>query len=447
MLGRFGVGLGVIRRHGAALGRVFGTEWAQIGDSFSDNSVTHTATTQQYRDVGMITWAMSLAKQSTYYPTANELGVGGLALASIKDQPSTVPSTAKLLLANGSINDKLTALGPGANTMIDSATALFNNMIALGNDVAKFYIPITDRLLDNDSVYRAKTVAYNNWVYAGGGTRTDGLPITQTIRIENIVSQGYYDGKQVIVLNIDQLMDPVTGIGFNNFAGPDGDHPSNVYAYVIGKQLAQVLPILGIATPGAPVKPNGTDLIPSNRGQFNVANNAGTKVGGGGFTASGNVGTGWQLNRGAGSSTTAGVADLVTDGDGVVWQKVVITTTVAGSGNEAVQVQLNPAISGGVSAGDVCQIGGRFKIVSAQTLLGVTCTLRESGPGSPQNDISHGGANQLQFEACEGSFKSPPITLQSGITGFITTLACNINSLLTGTSEVHFADVWVRKLS
>lgn len=416
---------------------------AVIGDSQAANGVQNTATSKSYRNVGVATIARALSLQSISSPLANNLGVGGTTYAAIKGTAAAGCALGDFVLVHGGSNDAIN--DPIATCQANFAECMYN-ILAFGK--IPIVTPIQPRVspaVGFGAACDAFIAAFNSWLYAGNYGSFNGMAISGVSWTAAVASPPRR-GTKVIFLDGTGLIDG-SNAPLTNTLVSDGLHWGGRTSYAFGNQLQQVIAAYGLTTANA-ATPAGSNIFTANGSDIGLmTGTTGSLSSGGGFTASGSVATGWALSRGVGTSTMTATASKAANSVGEK-QRLVIATSVAGTGVENVQFQAQTAPTLGFSAGDRVVMEMKYSITGMNRLANVAMQVRENGPASPQTASDLAGTTTFLIDAHTGTLRTDPITLQSGTTSLSPSILIGVDTAATPAGvDVSFWEMRLVKLS
>lgn len=437
---------------------------ALLGDSISDYNTINSSAIKAFYVRGHMGWANVFGGKRLTFPLAYNFGVPGDRLSQMLARvPSVVASGASCVVVHGGTNDL--SNGGTFSQMQADMLALLVPLLSCSAIRHVVVIPILPRT-GITATQQAVRARFNNWLCEIGMGRSD-------------LASALPFGRFPVVVNANaQLEDMTNGTPIGGAGGAasavtvDGLHPSSNGAFWVGYQLAQVLAtlyparrtdVLGyLDTYDATNNPAGNLLITGGVNAGIMAGTGGSLVVNTGLTPTGSVANGWRLLRiGAGSTSTATLVgakqsprnDLTNPSATGERQRVTATVTGAGGTSEGYSLSTLPATisSANFAVGDTVFAECKVEVLAgASNLQTIALQLQETGPATPQNawDLLLDSTNlqTLPGIAWSGVLRSPPITLQSGITA----LTMSVNAYLgaaTGSAGVDFyvSDCVLRK--
>lgn len=244
-----------------------------------------------------------------------------------------------IFVDNSGVND-ITG-GANAATIIANKTAIFSRALAEGK-------PLVASTIGNRP--------YATWA-AGSVQRLTLMEVNEWIRRVATRSRGVslFDEFKIVT-------DPATGQPRSGYLDPDGLHFSNQGGYYLGVEWNKLLDdLLGEGYENLhPGIDNVFDAVNNKRGNICPpisSGTAGSKANG----ITGNVMTGWKLQRSSGSGVITGVASVIADPDYGYLQQV--DFTLPGSGGNEI-FQFLPAVlpAASVAAGTWVRCGGFVRV-------------------------------------------------------------------------------------
>lgn len=400
---------------------------AVIGDSQAANGVVSSATTQSFRNVGIPTIAKALSGQAIVSSIASNLGVGGTTYSAIKATAPAGCALGDFVCVFGGSNDA--PLNNLAQTQAD-AMECFYNILSRGK--IPIVSPIQPRV--SPAVGFGPTVdafitAFNTWLYAGNYGTFSGMALSG-VSWSAAVASPPARGTKVIFLDGSGLIDGL-GAPLTNTLISDGLHWGGRTAYAFGNQVSQVITAYNLSRANSTAVA-GTNIFTAGAGGDIglFTGTTGGQTSGGGFTASGSVATGWALSRGAGTSTMTAVASKVANTIGEK-QRIVVSVSAVGAGVEQVQFQNQTALTSGFAAGATVVMEMKYSITGPNRFSGIQMQVREVGPASPQTASDMAGTTTFFIDAHSGTLRTPPITLQSGITSLTPSVFISVDTAAT----------------
>lgn len=431
----------------------------QIGDSFAANGVSVSASVKKYVNAGAGTWARILTGQRIHFPPENQLGVGGFTLATIISSQLTPALALKpdYVIINGGTND----LGSfTAAQMKDNITTIVN--ACLNNDAIPIIFPITPR---NDSFSlgnHQKMEVYNRFVMDLCNGRPD-----------LVTARGLPAHRRPYCIDIGPFYDYTSTTG--GFAAGTieaaGLHPSQGGGLIWGAQVAD---IINMTTPPSPTyvsspydfydatnNPTGNLLNISNVNEGMLRGTNGSMTTNAGVTPTGQVcgiaANAYNALRVSGSSTATMVLSKEDPRqDGLITgarQRITINSTTTGGATETYRLQFTNGINGinsGYAAGDVLVFECAVQILSAVNFGGIEANLPATG--GTNLSYTDGGAASNGVEGVHSSnfpqllrpmlLRTPPMTVESGVTRFLPTLLITLRAGTTAPSIDMLTSDW-----
>jgi hypothetical protein len=369
-----------------------------------------------------MTWARILSEQAIVFPIENDLNVGGTSYAAIKlVAPTAATASRDFVFMDGGTND-----GAAYNwdltkipTVLADATQGRDSILALGK--IPLIAPVTPRTAGANANTKAWISSFNSALLGLGDSYA------------SVMAGGSPSRTRAIILDISSLVDG-NGDAVPGAIGSDGLHWDWLTGFTLGGQIWNIGQKFGVSTTNR-ARPAGTSLTALG----SMAGIAGSKANGSGFTASGDVATGWRINRGAATSTMTAVCSK----DPVRGQRIQIATSSLGNATEIVSFNIAADITTGFAAGDRVLIQGRYWLDAVTNLQTIQPSIKEVGPASPQNVADMGGnaATPMTIPNA-GVFRSPVMTLQSGVTAINTAFAINLATSVSPVNvDLYIGDV------
>ena len=408
----------------AGLARPAGPVVAIIGDSIAAANTAITAYTSSYSTRGLVAWWRILSGQSIQFPLTHNLGVAGDTLAGISGRIASILSL--------SPRPNIVVLSGGTNDVENDAVtyALMQQyMLAMitfcvANGVFPIVKPIPPRAGISTAARRLKALRYNSWLRDLGAGRPDrlaaaALPAGFTPLVIDasglLVNAASPTGDPQAALMLDVTTHP-------NAAG--GQLEGNLFNATLNAMLP-ARSVRGLAPADiydAASNPSGNLLYSGSSNLGLMAGTSGTTLPLVGVTPTGQVATGWTIyrNDGTSSATMAGAKenprqDIV----GSFGERQRITINCTSTGGAAEHYGIFAVAGAGWNVGDVVYAECAVQVVSSTNLVSVDLALFEGGPANPQffhdgTDNSAGGV--LPIRSWSGVLRTPPMTIQSGVT-------------------------------
>ncbi|MDR6389256.1 SGNH/GDSL hydrolase family protein [Paraburkholderia phenoliruptrix] len=382
---------------------------ALLGDSRTDMVSDNTSSITQFASNGYFTWTRFLSGQRVYFDDTLNFGVSGdtIAMASAR-VPNVIASGVSRCIVLIGTNDL--AITPIA-TMISQWT---NNII----------LPLQRGGVQPIVVLEYPRVGISSLALGVKNQFND--YIRRFAQSQHSVPQAV----RAILVDPQDYMEDYAGAAGSALSGRlyDGTHPSMIGAYWLGKALADVInqlypPVRWSCSPA-----DLYDATLNPRGALNanpaLLGTAGLLVANTGVTPTGQVATGFKLYRGAGTSTSLTFSgakenprtDGPTSGER---QRVTVSITGTGSSTETYILQPTTNPSSYIAAGTTVELSCQVEFASAPVnLIGLELQMAEIGPASPRQavDMVRQTGFQMPSIAVSGMLRTPPFTLQAGVT-------------------------------
>lgn len=382
---------------------------ALLGDSRTDMVSDNTSTITQFAANGYFTWTRFLAGQRIYFDDTLNFGVSGDTIALCAARvPNVIASGVSRCVVLIGTNDL--AITPIA-TMIDQWTNQI--ILPLQRGGIQPIVMLEYPRIGISSLALGVKNQFNNYIRRFAQSQF-GVP--QSVRCILIDTQDY--------------MEDYSGAAGSALSGRlyDGTHPSMIGGYWLGKSIADVInqlypPIRFSCSPA-----DLYDATLNPRGALNanpaLLGTAGLLVANTGVTPTGTVATGFKLYRGAGTSSSLTFigakenprTDGPTSGER---QRVTVNITGVGSSTETYIFQPTTNPSQYIAAGTTVELSCQIEFASAPVnLIGLELQMAEIGPASPRQavDMVRQTSFQMPAIAVSGMLRTPPFTLQSGVT-------------------------------
>lgn len=434
-------------------GNVFST----IGDSEIALGTAINAGTgiADYVQLGAMTNARQFSGQRINYPIANNHAVGGTTWGSLSTQlPLALADNPDFIMVDWGTNDAV-----GGNTALALAKTNANSFMkqCFSSGATPVFMPVPCRSdAGNSTAVEQYIESWNHWIQdicAGRSDliNTNGLPLH----------------KLPICLDVSGYPAYFATNGTSNpgMIGNDGLHKAWGGGIYDGYQIADIFSRMRPPAPTWYTSPydlyDAANLINGNMMNFGGANlgmmqgTGGSLTTNGGITPTGQIAPHWQLvatTTISSSGTTAVAAKENPRTDGLISgerQRITLQSTGGGGGASEgfkfIFLNGNQGIRGSYTTGDIIQFEIRCQILSANNILGLTAQFSELGPATPQvfqDGTTNSGLTVGISSAAYPQmltpivFRTPPMTLQSGVTD----LFGQINIAMYGAGTGYFFD-------
>lgn len=411
---------------------------AILGDSISDMVSDNTSAITQFAANGYLTWARFLSGQRFYFDDTLNFGVSGNTIAQAK---ARVPS----IIASG-VSRCIVLIGTN-DLAITSVVAMIedwrdNIILPLQRaGIQPIIMPIWPRIGISAVALGVKN-QFNDHLRRFAQSQSS---ISGTIRAMVVDVQDYFE--DYAAASGSALADRLY----------DGTHPSMIGAYWAGKALADVINQIYAPWKFQCSPADLYDAANNPRGILNanpgLLGTAGLLVNNAGVTPTGQVATGFKLYRGTGTSaslTFSGAKENPrTDGpQSGERQRVTVNITGAGSAVETYILQPTTNPSAVISAGSTMELSCNVNFASAPSnLIGLELQMVEVGPASPKQavDMVRQATFKMPAIAVGGTLRTPPLTLQSGVTAISSYVRMVFDaSGGTASGDAYFSDFQIR---
>jgi lysophospholipase L1-like esterase len=411
---------------------------AALGDSRTDMVSDNTPSITQFAANGYLTWARFLSGQRFYFDDTVNFGVSGdtIAMAAVR-VPAVIASGVSRCFVLIGTND--IAVTPIAQ-MIDEWTNQIITPLQRGG-VQPIVILEYPKIGITALALGAKN-QFNDYMRRFAQSQ---FSLPAAVRC--------------IFIDLQDVMENYAGGTGSALADRlyDGTHPSMVGAYWMGKTIADVInqTYPPMRFPCSPADLYNADTNP--RGILNanpaLLGTAGLLVNSAGVTPTGQVATGYKLYRGAGTSaslTFSGAKENPrTDGPASgERQRVTVNISGAGSATETYILQPTAGPNQYIAAGSVVELSCAVQFVSPPVnLIGLELQMAEIGPTTPRQSVDM--VRQVGFQmpsiAVAGRLRTPPFTLQAGVTAISSYIRMVFDASSGAASgDVYFSDFQIR---